>query len=164
MNSARASSGAKGPGPRVVAVGSPHGDDQVAWRFAEQLRSRNLTDVTVVALGDPLKIVDHLAECDHLVIVDACSGGGKPGSVTRLEWPDQQIRLRHSHSSHGFGLAHALQLAEKLNGLPRKVVLFGVEIATVLPSDSPSETVASALKELERKVLFEIQSAQRMQY
>lgn len=164
MKSVRANNGATSQVARVIAMGSPHGDDQVAWRLAERLQLRKHANVTVIKLGDPLRLYDHLEECERLVIVDACSGGGMPGTVTRLEWPDEHILVRHSHSSHGFGLANALQLAEKLNRLPRKVVLFGVEVANVLPNDSPSEAVESAFHELERKVLREIQSAQRMRY
>ena len=143
-------------GCRVIAIGSPHGDDQVAWRLAERLRSRPELSKNVITLNEPLRLLDHLDGCDRLVILDACYGNAVPGTVTRLEWPDERIQIRHAHSSHGFGPEGALQLAEKLDRMPPNVVLFGIEIGSCAPGDSVSEAVESALGVLESTVLLEM--------
>ena len=36
---------------RVVAIGSPHGDDQVAWRLAERLQIRKGINGSMIALS-----------------------------------------------------------------------------------------------------------------
>lgn len=140
----------------VIAVGSPHGDDQVAWRLIERLQARQGINARLVTMSDPLQLHDYVDDCGQLIVVDGCSGSGPPGTVTRLEWPDVRIAERHSHSTHGVGIAESLQLATMLGRLPPKVVVFGVEIAQCLPGSSTSVAVESALSQLEAEVLIEI--------
>lgn len=142
---------------QVLAIGSPHGDDQVAWRLVERLGMRPSINAHVVALSDPWRLHDHLEGCDRLIVVDACAGLDNPGTISRLEWPDARIQQQHSHSTHGIGVADALQLAEKLELLPSKVILFGVELADCQPVGSLSEAAEVALSELEEMILLEIQ-------
>ena len=144
---------------RVIALGSPHGDDQVAWQLAERLRACRDPEIDPISLNDPLRICDHLEGCDRLIVIDACVGTGEPGMLSRLEWPDPRILVRHAHSSHGFGVAGALQLAERLGRLPPTVVLFAVEIAQCTPGGSLSDVLENVLDELRRRVLLEIQQA-----
>ena len=141
---------------RVIAIGSPHGDDQVAWRLVERLRMREGINASVVALADPSQVHDYIDGCERLIIVDACASGDSPGMVTRMEWPNARIDRRHSHSTHGFGLADALQLADQLDRLPPQVVVFGIELSQCQPLGSLSGIVESALCELEEKILLEI--------
>jgi len=141
---------------RVVAIGSPHGDDQAGWRIAERFRDRGNVNAGVVALSDASQLLESIDKCDRLIVVDACCGSGKPGTVTRLEWPDERIVERHSHSTHGIGVADVLQLAESLDRLPREVLIFGIELSQCQPGLPLSDVVECALSELEEKILLEI--------
>lgn len=141
---------------RVIGIGSPHGDDQAAWRLIERLRNREGLNASTVSLSDPSCLLDFLDHCDRLIIVDACAGGGSPGTITRLEWPDARIEARHSHSTHGMGVVFTLQLAEKLGRLPPEVVLFGIELSQCQRVGSLSDIVERAMSELEEKILLEI--------
>jgi hydrogenase maturation protease len=145
------------PVRRVIAIGSPHGDDQVAWQLIERLRSRRGIDASLVALSAPSRLHDYIEDCQQLIIVDACAGSGWPGKITRLAWPDARIEQRHSHSTHGMGVADALQLAEKLGRLPAKVVVFGIELSQCQTGAAPSGTVERALGQLEERILHELQ-------
>ena len=142
---------------QVLAIGSGHGDDQLAWRLIERLQMRQGVNARAVALSDPARLHDYLDGCERLIVVDACVGSGSPGTITRLEWPDVRIGQRHSHSTHGIGVAEALQLAEKLDRLPPQVVLFGIELSQCQPGNSLSDIVENAFNELEEKILMEIQ-------
>lgn len=141
---------------RVLGIGSPHGDDQAAWRLVERLRNRKERNASMASLSDASQLLDFLDHCDRLIIVDACAGGGSPGTITRLEWPDARIEAWHSHSTHGMSVAYALQLAEKLGLLPLKVVLFGIELSQCQQVGSPSEIVEKAISELVEQILLEI--------
>ncbi len=143
---------------RVVAIGSPHGDDQAAWRVAELLRDRVALDVNVVVLSDPSGLLDDVGNCDVLMIVDACQGSGSPGTITRLDWPDERICRRRSHSTHGIGIADALQIADKLGRLPRRVMVFGIEVQHCEPGLPLSTAVENAIDELPAQILLEINS------
>lgn len=142
---------------RIIAVGSPHGDDLLAWKLVERLQAGREINASVIALSDPSRLHDHVEGCERLVVVDACAGGGVPGTVTRLEWPDPRIAVRHSHSTHGLGVAGTLQLEQQLDRLPPKVVLFGIELEQCQPGDALSDVVENALDALEEKILQEIQ-------
>ena len=141
---------------RIVAIGSSHGDDQVAWQLLDRLQTR-LSATHAVAVSDASQLLDYVDDCDLLVIIDACVGAGAPGTITRLDWPDARIRQRHSLSTHGFGVADALQLAEQLGRLPKKVVLFGIERLQSRPGDSLSDVVKRAMDELEEQILLEFE-------
>ncbi|NIL97320.1 MAG: hydrogenase maturation protease [Planctomycetales bacterium] len=151
-------------GQRIIAVGSWHGDDQVGWRLIERLRSGRGMNASLITLSDPFRLLDHIENCHRLVVVDACAGGGQPGTVTRLEWPDERIAVRHAHSTHGLSVADALRLAEQTHGLPAEVVLFGIELAQCGPGQELSDVVAHALDQLEEQIMVELeQSSQAVQ-
>ena len=97
-----------------------------------------------------------MVDCERLIVIDACSGGGSPAAVTRLEWPDERIDARHSYSTHGMGIVQVLQLEERLGRLPSQVVLFGIELSQCGPGDSLSGAIESTLSEIEERILLEI--------
>lgn len=70
-----------------------------------------------------------LAAADNVVIIDAMVSGAAPGTIRvwdDLSWkPLAEIRLRAS--THGFGVAEALDLACALNRLPRRLRIVGIE-------------------------------------
>ncbi|MFV1964945.1 MAG: hydrogenase maturation protease [Pirellulaceae bacterium] len=141
---------------RVVGVGSPHGDDQAGWRLVELLEGEELPDTDVVAVRGAVSIVDCLQDCRTAILIDACRSGASPGTITRMVWPDPRVSLQHDRTTHGFGLAGALELARRLNRLPEHVVVYGVEIASCEPGAELSPAVEGVLPDLARQVLGEV--------
>jgi hydrogenase maturation protease len=141
---------------RILAVGSPHGDDQAAWHVAERLRRKPLPGVEAVAVSDPVRILDYLGGCERLVLLDACRSGAKPGTVLRLVWPDPRLHERAGSSTHGFGVVKVLELADRLGWLPPSVVLIGIEAEACYPTTEASPAVRRALPNLYRQVLTEV--------
>ena len=145
---------------RILAVGSPHGDDQAGWRALDLLRLENLPGVEMTALSTPLDLLDHLQGCRALVLLDACRGGcrpARPGSVVRLAWPLPPDRPQ-SPSSHGFGVVATLALAESLGIALPIITLLGVEVATCEPAADLSPAVRDALPELCHCALHEVRT------
>jgi hydrogenase maturation protease len=141
----------------VLAVGSPHGDDRVGWEVVERLRQElALVGVQTRVLHDPLSLVEHLEGAAGIVLVDACRSGAEAGSLFRLAWPARGLDTAGGPSTHGFGVASALALAEALGRLPRQVVLLGVEAQACEPGEDLSPPVRQALPELCRRVLAEV--------
>ncbi len=139
-------------GVRVVGVGSPHGDDRVGWRLVEGLAGSAGPGMEAVAVAEPLGLLDHLDGCSSLVIVDACHAEGVPGSVTILAWPGDRPEFERSRSTHGLGLAMALELAAVLGRLPPSVLLFAVEAGACDPGTDPGVELESFLPELDRRL------------
>ena len=78
---------------RVVGVGSPHGDDALAWelvrRLESQMEGQTRLEFHVVEGGQ--RLLDLLDGRGSLLLVDALAPAGAPGTIHRFEWPDPQI-------------------------------------------------------------------------
>jgi hydrogenase maturation protease len=143
------------PHVAIIAVGSPHGDDQIAWRVVERLRQKPRRGIHATAVSEPARVLDHLEGCETLVLVDACRSGARAGTIHRLVWPDPRLRERDNASTHGFSVARVLELAAALGRLPPYVVLIGVEAQSCGPTAEMSPAVRRALPALYRQVLAE---------
>ena len=142
---------------RIIGIGSPHGSDEVGWLVAEQLSRRPELHSSVLSLVNPLEILDHLDDCDCLMIIDACITGAEVGSVTRLSWPDRRILTQQSLSSHGFGVGETLQLADRLEKLPKCVVLYCLEVSDINFQSPEIDKPIPGFGDLEQRVLEEVQ-------
>jgi hydrogenase maturation protease len=140
----------------VVGLGSPIGDDQAGWRLVELLQRRPDVPARLKIIHEATQLVDELAGCSKLIIVDACRGGMRTGAISRLSWPDPRIRQYHYHSTHSVGLCNALQLAERLGRMPPSVEIFGIEFGNDKQHDVMTPEVAQAVAELEKSIFTEL--------
>jgi hydrogenase maturation protease len=63
-----------------------------------------------------------------VVVVDAMSTGSAAGTVRRLDASREPLRAElFRGSSHGLGLAEAVELARSLGQLPPSLVIYGIE-------------------------------------
>lgn len=113
---------------RVAGVGSPHGDDAVAWAVLRRLREHLKTrpDVELYELDGGQRLLDMLDGRGTLLLVDALAGA-EPGTIHRFDWPDSRVARMRPGSTHNLCPAEALALAATLGTLPPRVVLFGIE-------------------------------------
>jgi CRP/FNR family cyclic AMP-dependent transcriptional regulator len=147
---------------RVIGLGTPFGDDRVGWEVVTRLRGALPSGVRADATSDPLAVADGPGNCGLLVVIDACRGAGPPGSLHRFEWPDPRLTAAGSVSSHGIGLAAALELAATLGKLPRRVVVYTIEGESAAPSAGLSLAVSAAVAEAVARVLAEITTEDAM--
>lgn len=142
----------------VICVGSPFGDDAVGLLAAPLIEAR-LTPlgVPVACFDRPgARLVQVLEGLDSVLLVDAVKSGAAPGTLHRREGLDWTLRALARHTStHGFGLAEAVALAQRLGRAPRHWLLFGVEIARLTPEAELSVAVAAALPRLVEAVCLE---------
>ena len=122
----------------IVGIGSDFGDDQLGVIIAKRLVSR-LLSCKVIWLKSPLDLCDHLTNIERLYLVDACRGAGPPGTIVRHDWPSPALIGVRFSGTHDLDLVAALQIAERMQGLPPVVTLWCIE-ATV-----ESEYVSRAL-------------------
>jgi hydrogenase maturation protease len=117
-------------GWRVIGIGSPFGDDRAGWAVIEQLEQRTLpADVELVTLDRPgPDLINWLERGVKTVLIDAVQTTAFPaGHWIPLDL--DQLDSSEELSSHGFGLAPTLKLAQALGCLPDKLKLIGVCIA-----------------------------------
>ena len=151
------------PGRRlVIGIGNDdRGDDAVGRHVARGLRSRVPTDVEVLEHdGEAIRLLELLAAANAAYLVDAAVSGAPPGTITRLEPAGRALpRSRFAASSHGLGLAEAIELAGTLGSLPRHLVVYAIEGADFSPGAPLSPAVAAAAVELEARLLKELEAA-----
>lgn len=111
----------------VVGLGSPHGDDRVAWRAAEALQSGR-PDWIVRKASSAIDLFDWMESVDRLIVIDACRGAGVSGAIMRWRWPAVPLVALRGTGSHDLGVAEVLQIATRLGTLPPQVDLIGIEI------------------------------------
>ena len=126
------------PGRLIVGIGSAHGEDQVGWLVAEEVRRLIFQvpadpRVDVRIAKSPLVLLNWLNErgnnpFDCLLICDACRGPEGSGSIRRWIWPSDELQHFRFSGTHDFGLAATLMLADQLGRLPPVVAIWGLPI------------------------------------
>lgn len=117
---------------RIIGIGSPFGADQLGWQAIDLLSDIAWVDCELIKLDRPgSELIRYVEDIQDLVLIDAVQTGGAPGSSMRLEISDLSS-VHCQTSSHGFGVAESLQIAEQLGLLPDKLLLIGIETGSDL--------------------------------
>lgn len=132
---------------KIICLGSPFGDDQFgAWAYQELSRLIDFSGVELIYLDRPgMRLIPLLEGVEQLILVDSVKSGAVPGAVLRMEGADICRYVARHTSTHGFGLAEAMALAERLGYLPRSVILLGVEAGATDAAAHLSAAVRASL-------------------
>ncbi len=134
-----------------MGLGSPHGDDQAGWAVASRLEGA--AGVTAVIVRGGAELLLAWEGFDEVVVVDAAAPAGRPGRVTRREWPAPDLESTPLASTHGLGLADALRMAEALGSLPGRLIIYTIEAAATEPLAPLGKAAARAADELATRLL-----------
>lgn len=137
----------------VIGVGNPYRhDDGVGVALIARLRECGLPGVELVEeSGEPAALVQRWSGWKTVVLVDAVDAGKKAGTLHRFEWAGGRWDAAPSAaavSTHGLGLAEAVELGRVLERLPDHLVVYGIEVADVSHGVGLSPPVAAALDTL----------------
>jgi len=146
---------------RVVGVGSPLGDDGLAWEVVRKLRERQNVrkEIEVYMVEGGQRILDLLDGQGTLLLVDAVAAGARPGTIHRFQWPDQRVEALRPGSTHDLRPAEALRLAAALGIAPTRVVVFGIEVERLDLQPGLSQSVMAAIPELVRRLVEELEGS-----
>lgn len=138
----------------VMGLGGPdRGDDAVGPAVARVVAQR-LADVDVVSgPRDAAWILDAWRGRVGVVVVDAVRSGRPVGTVDRLDPRHGPYVDSAASSTHGLGLASAIELGRALGDLPLRLALIGVEGATFGLGAWMSDEVRSAVPEAAERVI-----------
>jgi hydrogenase maturation protease len=113
----------------VLCIGNPQRGDDGAGRAVAQALRASLGEVEIIEEeGEATTVLARLEGVDAAFIVDACASGATPGAIHRFDVGAAPLpQTAFSASTHGFGLAEALELARALGALPPCCIVYAIE-------------------------------------
>lgn len=132
--------------PLLIGVGTLDAGDDAAGRLvARHLHGAGGFDV-VGLTGIAADLLLAFEGRDRVLVVDACRAGGAPGEVHRIDAHRDALPAGLSlTSSHGMGVAEAVQLAQALGMMPARLAIWAIELADVTLGALMTPAVAAAV-------------------
>jgi hydrogenase maturation protease len=133
--------------PLVIGIGNPdRGDDAIGLVVVRRLRELAPGGIEIAeADGEPAGLVEMLGGRPAVWLIDAAGPGNDPGTVRRFDVGAEPLPVAlGSPSSHGLGVAEAIELARALGVLPAACVVFTIEAAGFEPGAPLTPAVAAA--------------------
>lgn len=144
----------------ILGIGNRYrSDDGVGIEVARRLKKRAPAGVTVLeASGEGTALVEAWQGAKAVILIDAVSSGGKPGTIHRIDGAHEAIpKIFFNYSTHAFGVAEAIELARALNQLPPSLVIYGIEGKEFEAGEELSPEVEKAATEVVKRILLELE-------
>lgn len=151
--------------PRVVVLGIGNtllSDEALGIKAVEQFAATHRVPDHVLLIDggtSAMELLDVIAGCDLLVVVDAILAGTAPGSVLRLAGERVPVFFRTKLSPHQVGLSDLLASLEFAGQSPRATVILGIEPADMGLGLDLTPAVQARLPELIRMIDTELRAA-----
>jgi hydrogenase maturation protease len=143
----------------VLGIGNPdRGDDAAGRRVAHLLRRMVPDDVEVAEHdGEATALLASFEGAAAAYLVDACASGAPTGTVHRFDigaapLPQSLFGL----STHGLGLAEAIELARALGQLPARCIVYAIEGESFELGSALSLPVSAAIAEVVQRLGSEV--------
>jgi hydrogenase maturation protease len=143
----------------VIGVGNPDRGDDLAGRAVAQRLYGTVPDIVTVAEsdGEATALIDCFDGVGSAYLVDACLSGVAAGTVRRFDVVDGPLPQHlFGVSTHGFGLAQAIELARALGQLPRRCVVYAIEGGSFEAGAPITPSVAGAVSDVAQRLRAEI--------
>jgi len=144
----------------VIGLGNDYRqDDGVGLYVARKLRDLNLPQATVrEAGGDAAALLELWKPQTPAILVDAVFSWSAPGTIFRFEAHGGPLpeKFLSQASSHGWGLAEAIELARTLKQLPSHLIVYGIEGRSFEVGLGLSRVVKRAAKQVLARVVQEL--------
>ena len=144
---------------RVIGIGNPFRcDDAAGLSVARQLRGRLPREIEILECsGNATELMEVWRDVGRVILIDTFCSGSATGDVLRIDVSEQAIpaNLRQT-STHGFGVAEAVELARVLKTLPQTIVLYGIEGANFEPGQTLSPAVQQAIESCCQQIEAEV--------
>ena len=131
-----------------IGVGNAYRrDDAAGLEVAALLEGTHLTVRQLSGEGAQLMLA--WRDAPHVIIIDAVSSSGVPGTIYRLDAAVDPLPAYFFRcSSHAFGVAEAVEMGRALDELPAELIIYGIEGADFCEGVGLSPPVAAAVAEV----------------
>jgi hydrogenase maturation protease len=133
----------------IVGCGNPAaGDDSAGIEIVRRLSELGDCGCDLRAETPPdVGLLNFFPLAEVILFVDAVSSGRAPGTLYLTSLPSKELegRALGALSSHGWGLAEALELAHALGRAVPRLFLLGIEVGTVAQGAGRSTAVEQAV-------------------
>ena len=119
----------------ILALGSPHGDDCVAWHAADRLKCDPRLARFVDKIASPWELVDFLCDDGRILVLDACYSNAPAGTLLQLSEHQLMGSERVRRSTHRGSISESCRLARALGRGINEFVLLAVEIDDEIRSE-----------------------------
>jgi hydrogenase maturation protease len=143
----------------VLGIGNlDRGDDAAGRAVVQLLRATPPDGVELVEQdGEATALLACLEGASTAFLIDACSSGAPVGTVRRLDVGKAPLpQAVFGLSTHGFGLAEAIELARALGQLPSNCVVYAIEGSVFEMGDPLSPSVAAAVAAVAARLRSEV--------
>ncbi len=106
---------------------------------------------------DAMRLLEPVEEADYLIIVDAVNAGKPGGELITLRQEEIPKYYGVKMSVHQIGFQEVLLAADLRGRLPKEMVMFGVQPASLELNVGLSETVKEKIPELTASVVEQVQ-------
>lgn len=103
-----------------------------------------------------IELLQYIQGKDYLILLDVVKSGNQPGTLIRLEGDKVPALFQKKISPHQLGVSDLLATAQLIDGMPKRVVLFGVEPKSVETGLKMSEEVYGTVGRLADMVALEL--------
>lgn len=143
----------------VIGIGNEdRGDDAAGRVIARRLRGLLPPAIEVYEQdGEPAALLALLEGVAAATLIDASASGAPAGTVSRFDASAGTLpRTVSALSSHGVGIAEAIELARALGQLPPRCILYAIEGASFEHGAGLSPPVSQAVATLARRLSGEL--------
>ena len=146
--------------PRLVVIGignRDRGDDAFGRVVAARLRGRFSGHVSLIEVdGEATALLDCLGEADGAIVIDAAVSGSDPGEIHRFDAAREPLpAAKYGLSTHGFGIAEAVELARTLGTLPGRCIVYTAEARSFELGAPLSPELVLAVEEVAAHVIVD---------
>lgn len=146
----------------VIGIGNlDRGDDAAGRAVAHRLRSMLPPAIEIDEHdGEATGLLARLDDAETAYLIDACTSSEPAGTVHRFDVGAMPLpREAFAMSTHGLGLAEAVELGRALGQLPSRCIVYAIELGSTAPGSPLSPAVVAAINEVAKRVCAEIDSA-----
>jgi len=142
---------------RIIGCGNLHrGDDAAGIIAAERLRAMGVE--AAVCVGGFAQLMDMWHGADDVIVIDAVATGAPAGTVHLWDASRPLPFSKSSASTHGMGIAEAIELSRALKRLPSRLQIYGIEGRNFEVGSSPLPAVVEGAEEVARRIAGLMQS------
>lgn len=140
---------------RIIACGNrQRGDDGAGILVAEKLRKLGIEADT--RIGEAANLIEAWKGAEDVIVVDAVVTGAPVGTVQAWDGRQLVASISTTTSTHGFGVANAIELARVLNLLPTRLRVYGIEGRRFELGVEISPEVQRAVEEVVRRIIADV--------